>query len=400
MALTEIAIRNAKPREKPYKLTDADGLYLLINPNGSRLWRLKYRFDGREKVSALGAYPETTLAQARVKRAEEKATLKSGKDPNAQRKLDKLTKKSTSENTFRVLAEEWLARQVKQERAEVTVSKSRWLLEMTFPDIGDRPISAITPPELLSVLRKPEGRGHRETARRMRSVCGRVFRYAIQEGKAERDPTPDLKGALMSPVVKHHAAIVDPKGVGELLRAIDGYTGSPITLAALRLAPLVFVRPGELRHAEWNEFVFDGDQPEWLIPISKMKMRMAPHRTALSRQALAIIEGLRPLTGSGKYLFPSVRSAVRPMSENTTTAALRRLGYTTDEMTSHGFRSIATVRLNEMKKWHPDAIERQLSHLEENKTRDAYNYLAEYWEERVEMMQYWADYLDGLRSGS
>jgi integrase len=398
MPLTEIAIRNAKPREKPFKLTDADGMFLLVNPNGSRLWRLKYRVDGREKLLALGAYPETTLAQARTARAAAKATMRDGKDPGAQRKLDKLTKKAVAGNTFRALAEDWLMQEAKRGHAEITINKKRWLIEMTLPDIGDRPISEITPPELLAVLRKLEARGHLESARRMRSVCSQVFRYAIFEGKAERDPTADLRGALIAPTVTHHAAIVEPKAVGALLRALDGYQGSPITLAALRLAPLVFLRPGELRQAEWVEFYFEGERPEWRLPSHKMKMRR-PHRVPLARQALAIIESLRPLTGSGRYVFPSIRTLVRPMSENTLNAGLRRLGYAGDEMTSHGFRSIATVRLNEAKRWHPDAVERQMAHLDKNAVRQAYNSQAEYWDERVEMMQWWADYLDKLRDG-
>ena len=253
---------------------------------------------------------------------------------------------------------------------------------------------AITAPELLAALRKIEARGHYETARRARSMSGRIFRYAIATGRAERNPAADLEGALITPKVTHHAALIEPTAIGGLLRAIDGYTGSPIVREALRLLPLVFVRPIELRHARWVDIDFQ--QARWSIPAAIMKMR-APHIVPLSRQALAIIDGMRPLTGDAPYLFPSMRTCDRPVSENTLNAALRRLGYTGDEMTSHGFRSMASTRLNETGRWNPDAIERQLAHGERNTVRAAYNH-AQHLKERIEMMQAWADYLDGLRS--
>ena len=268
------------------------------------------------------------------------------------------------------------------------------MLEFAYPAIGDRPIAEITAPELLSVLRKAEAGGRFETARRLRSTCGMVFRYAIATGRGERDPSVDLRGALTAPKVTHRPAIVDPADIGALLRAVEDYDGLPLTKAALKLAPLVFVRPGELRRAEWAEF--DLERAEWRIPAAKMKMRRL-HRVPLSKQALAIIHDLRPFSGGGQWLFPSVRSTSRPMSENTLNAALRRLGYSKEQMTAHGFKGLASTRLNEMGRWSPDAIERQLAHQESDDVRHAYMHAAEFWSERVRMMQAWADYLDELR---
>ena len=377
---------------KANQTLDSGGLYLLIAPHGSKLWRLAYRFGGKQKTLAIGAYPTVTLKAARDKREEAKRLLANGIDPSTQRRLDKQIK--STGNTFKAVAEEVLAKQEKEKRADATLTKKRWLLDFAYPALGDRPIAEITALEVLSVLRQVEARGRYETARRLRSTCGMVFRYAVATGRAERDPSADLRGALTSPKVSHRAAIVDPVGIGALLRAIDGYDGLSVTKAALRLAPLVFVRPGELRHAEWAEF--DLAAAEWRIPAAKMKMRRA-HRVPLSRQALEILRDLQPITGGGRFLFPSVRSIVRPMSENTLNAALRRLGYGTDEMTAHGFRAMASTRLNEMSGWNPDAIERQLAHQEQDQVRRAYVHLAEYWPERVKMMQAWADYLDELR---
>jgi integrase len=390
--LNDTRVRATKPCQRPIKLSDSGGLYLLIAPHGSKLWRLAYRFGGKQKTLAIGAYPTFTLKAARDKREEAKRLLASGVDPSTQRRLDKQI--ASTGNTFKAVAEEVLAKLEKEGRADVTLTKKRWLLDFAYPAFGDRPIAQITAPEVLSVLRRVEARGRYETARRLRSTCGMVFRYAIATGRAERDPSSDLRGALTSPKVNHRAAIVDPVGIGALLRAIDGYDGLPMTKAALRLAPLVFVRPGELRHAEWAEF--DLAAAKWRMPPAKMKMRRA-HRVPLSRQALEILRDLQPISGSGRFLFPSVRSTVRPMSENTLNAALRRLGYGTDEMTAHGFRAMASTRLNEMSEWNPDAIERQLAHQEQDGVRRAYLHAAEYWPERVKMMQAWADYLDELR---
>jgi integrase len=390
--LNDTRVRTAKPGQGPIKLSDGGGLYLLIAPHGSKLWRLAYRFGGKQKTLAIGVYPTVKLKAARDKREEAKRLLANGIDPSTQRRLDKQI--ASTGNTFKAVAEEVLAKLEKEGRADVTLTKKRWLLDFAHPALGDRPIAEITAPEVLLVLRRVEARGRYETARRLRSTCGMIFRYAIATGRAQRDPSADLRGALTSPKVNHRAAIVDPVGIGALLRAIDGYDGLPITKAALRLAPLVFVRPGELRHAEWTEF--DLAAAEWRIPAEKMKMRR-PHRVPLSRQALAVLGDLQPMSGSGHFLFPSVRSTVRPISENTLNAALRRLGYGTDDMTAHGFRAMASARLNEMSGWNPDAIERQLAHQEQNDVRRAYVYAAEYWPERVKMMQAWADYLDELR---
>ena len=390
--LNDTRVRTIKPSKRPIKLSDSGGLYLLIAPHGSKLWRLAYRFGGKQKTLAMGAYPTITLKAARDKREEAKRLLANGIDPSTQRRLDKQI--ASTGNTFKAVAEEVLAKLEKEGRADATLTKKRWLLDFAYPAFGDRPIAEITAPEVLSVLRRVEARGRYETARRLRSTCGTIFRYAIATGRAERDPSADLRGALTSPKVNHRAAIVDPVGIGALLRAIDGYDGLAMTKAALRLAPLVFVRPGELRHAEWAEF--DLAAAEWRIPAAKMKMRR-PHRVPLSRQALDVLRDLQPISGGGRFLFPSVRSTVRPMSENTLNAALRRLGYGTDEMTAHGFRAMASTRLNEMSGWNPDAIERQLAHQEQDDVRRAYVHAAEYWPERVKMMQAWADYLDELR---
>ena len=396
MPLTDIAVRRAKGRVTPYKLADGGGLYVLVRSGDARYWRMDYRWAGKRRTLALGVYPSVSLAAAREKRDQARKLLASGVDPSAQRKLERLAAKAAADNTFRLIAEEWMAKLAREGRAGATLGKVKWLLELTYSEIGERPVAAITPPELLTVLRRVEARGHYETARRLRSTCGQVFRYAIATGRAERDPSADLRGALTAPKVKHRAAVIEPKAIGALLRAIDGYDGQPITLAALKLAPLLFVRPGELRRAEWSEFDLDG--AEWRIPGAKMKMGL-PHRVPLSRQALAVLRGLHPITGGGRYLFPSVRSVARPMSENTLNAALRRLGYSKDEATTHGFRSTAAVRLNEMGRWNPDAIERQLAHQEANAVRRAYTHAAEFWAERREMMQVWADQLDHWREG-
>ena len=394
--LTDTAIRKAKPADKPRRLFDGGGLYLEIVPAGGKWWRLKYRFGGKEKRLALGTYPDVGLVDARMRRDEARKLLATGVDPSEQRKAEKVERIKAAEiaaDTFEKVARDWMAR---QDVAEITKLKNQWILEtFLFPEIGALPIGTITPRVLLDALRKIEGAGKLDTASRAKVKVGQVFRWAILEGKAEADPTASLRGALKQPKAKHHAAITDPMKVGELLRAIDGYTGQPVTLAALKLAPLVFVRPGELRMAEWSEFDLDG--AVWRIPGERMKMKAA-HIVPLSSQAVTVLRELQLLTGSGHYVFPGIRSASRPMSENTVSAALRRLGYGKDEMTGHGFRSMAASRLNEMG-WNADAIERQLAHAESNKVREAYTHAAQYLDERKRMMQGWADYLDALRAG-
>lgn len=393
--LTAVAAKNAKPKAKPYKLAAGGGLYLEVMPNGSKYWRMKYRVAGREKRLALGVYPEVTLADAGSARDRARATLRVGRDPSGEKRERKTLDKLAAANTFQAVAREWLGKQ-KHRLAAITWEKVEWMLEKNaFPWIGTRPISAIKAPELLDVLQRMEKRGRLETAQRVKQVCGQVFRYAIATSRAEHDITADLRGAIATPKTRHHASVTDPAKVGELLRAIHGYSGSFITFCALRLAPLVFTRPGELRKAAWPEFDFD--KAEWRIPAERMKMGEM-HIVPLSTQALAIIREIEPLTGTGQYVFPSVRSRRRPMSENTINGALRRLGYASGEMTGHGFRSMASTLLNEQG-WNRDAIERQLAHAERDQIRAAYNY-AEHLPERRKMMQAWADYLDGLREGA
>lgn len=395
--LTDTAIRKTKPTGKPQKLTDGAGMYLLMKPDGGRYWRMDYRHAGKRKTLALGVYPTVGLADARQRREDARRLLANGADPMDVRKQAKHEAAAADRaegETFEAIAREWMAR---QDVAEVTANKTRWLMESyLFPEIGALPIVDITPRVLLDALRKIEATGLLETARRAKMKAGQVMRYALLEGKTDTDPTGALKGALKAPTQKHHAALTDPKLIGGLLRAIDGYTGRFVTLKALQMAPLVFVRPGELRAAEWLEF--DLDDGVWRIPAERMKMKAA-HLVPLSTQTVEILRELQPLTGGCRYLFPGLRTASRPMSENTVNAALRALGYSGDEMTGHGFRSMAATRLNEMG-WKPDAIERQLAHAETNKVREAYTHAAQYLEERTRMMQAWADYLDGLRSGA
>ena len=390
MALTDTAIRSAKPRAKKFKLSDGRGLQLIVSPTGAKLWRLAYRYQGKQKSLALGAYPDVTLAEARAACDVARKHLAAGLDPSIKRKLDR----QSAANTFRLIAEELLAKFEREGRAPATLAKQRWLLDFAFAKFGDRPIAEITAPEVLLALRPIEARGNYETARRLRSTCGMVFRYAVATGRAQRDPTGDLRGALTTPKVKHRAAIIEPNAIGGLLRAIDDYDGYKVVRAALRLVALVFVRPGELRHAEWTEIDFEA--VEWRIPAEKMKMRR-PHRVPLSRQAIALLRDLHELTQYSRWVFPSIKSGLRPLSENTLNAALRRLGYGPDEMTAHGFRAMAATRLSEIGQWKPDVIERQLAHEEQNAVRRAYTHGAEYWPERVAMMQVWADYLDELR---
>jgi len=393
MALTDTAIRNAKPRAKAFKLADAAGLYLEVMPNGSRYWRMRYRYAGKDTRLALGVYPEVTLAEARLKRDAARATLRDGRDPGAERKADKVRRVIAAGSTFEAVSREWMATQ-KRKLAPATFAKSQWLLDQVIPWLGSRPIAEIEPPELLAALKRIEARGANETAHRTKEKCGQVFRYAIAHGTAKRDPSADLRGALAPIVRTSRAAITDPAKVGALLRAIDGYGGQHVTRCALRIAPLLFVRPGELRAMEWAEL--DLNAAQWRIPAHRMKMR-EEHVVPLSSQAVAILRELQPLTGRGRYCFPNLRTAAAPMSENTINAVLRSLGYDKDTMTGHGFRAMASTRLNELG-WQPDVIERQLAHAERNKVRAAYN-RAQYMAEREQMMQAWADYLDSLRTG-
>ncbi|MGH8578103.1 MAG: tyrosine-type recombinase/integrase [Gammaproteobacteria bacterium] len=391
MPLTDRAIRSAKPQEKPIKLFDGGGLYLLLNPNGSRWWRLRYRVAGKAKGLSLGTFPAVSLKQARVRRDEARKQLAAGIDPSAARKAQK----AAAADSFEAVAREWHCKRAPGWAPGHADRILAALRKDVFPWLGTRGVREIQAPELLAVLRRIEARGAIDTAHRVLQNCGQVFRFAVATGRAARDPAADLRGALVTVRGSHFASITEPKAIGALLRAIDGYQGTFPVRCALRLAPLTFVRPGELRAAEWPEF--DLDAAEWRIPAERMKMR-AIHIVPLSAQAVGILRELHPLTGTGHYVFPSVRTPTRPMSENTVNAALRRLGYAKDEMTGHGFRSMASTLLNEQG-WHRDAIERQLAHGERDAVRAAYNY-AEHLPERRDMMQSWANCLDGLKSGA
>jgi integrase len=392
MPLSDVAIRAAKPREKAYKMFDERGLFLLVTATGSKLWRFKYRFDGREKLLSFGSFPDVPLRVARDKRDEARRTLSAAEpmDPSAKRQAERAARA----DTFGLIAEEWL-----QTKRKV-LTEGTWqrdhvqLTKVVGPSLGNRPIAGIEAAELLTVLRRLEARGVRDTTHRVRAVVGRVFRYAIATGRAKHDISMDLRGALAPRATRNHPSITDPVKVGELLRAIEGYEGQAATHAALRIAPYVFVRPGELRAAEWSEVDFDA--AEWRIPGKRMKMG-EQHIVPLARQAIAILRELQPLTSSGRYCFPALGPGVRPLSDNTLNAALRRLGYSGDEHTAHGFRSMASTLLNEQG-WHPDLIELQLAHAERNKVRAAYN-KAQRLAERRTMMQAWADYIDGLKTG-
>lgn len=396
MALSNTAIKNAKPKDKIYKLYHEKGLYLEVTPKGSKRWRFKYRFNDKEKRISLGVYPDTSLAKAVKKRDEARERVADGIDPSAHKKAQKASDAAAAENSFETITREWHQKFTNNWTENHAKRILRRFEADVFPWIGKQPISEITAPELLNVIRRIESRGAIETAHRALQSCGQVFRYGVATSRCLRDISSDLKGAISPTQVKHHASITDPREISKLLRAIESYEGHFVTKCALKLTPLLFVRPGELRHAEWHEF--DLENAEWRIPAEKMKAR-APHIVPLSAQALAILEEIRPLTERySKYVFPSIRSQKRPMSENTITGALRRLGYTKDEMTAHGFRSMASTLLNEQG-WHHDAIERQLAHAERNTVRAAYNY-AEYLPERRKIMQHWANYLEQLRDGA
>ena len=370
--LSDARIRRTKAGATPVRLSDGDGLYLLVQPCGSALWRFDYILAGRRNTLSLGAYPEVSLTLARQRRAEARAKVAAGVDPSRERQAAR--EAAAQAMTFGEVADEWLARQ-KHVLAPVTFEKATWMLKaLVGPWLGRRPIAEIEPPELLSVLRRIESRGKHETAHRTKQRCGQVFRYAIATGRAQRDPSADLRDALTPVRSKHRAAVTHPEQVGELLNAIDGFNGTFVVKSALQLAPLVFVRPGELRKAEWREI--DLEAAEWRIPAERMKMREA-HIVPLSTQAVAILQELRPLTEHSRYVFPSIRTITRPMSDGTINAALRRLGYDSDQHVGHGFRAMASTLLNEMG-WAPDVIERQLAHQGTNAIRRAYTHAAEY----------------------
>lgn len=393
--LSDVQIARVKPQAKQITLFDGGGLFLLVTPTGGKLWRLKYRFGGKGKLLALGAYPAISLVEARRRRDEAKKNIAHGIDPAGLRKAQKQADTEEKE-TFEVIAREWYEKFL-HTWVKGHADKTLNLMEKDlFPWIGKHPISSITPPELLAVLRRIESRGALDTAHRARGLLGRIFRYAVATGRAERDQAADLRGALPPPKEGHHAAITDPKEVAPLLRALDSYQGHFVVKCALRLAPMLFVRPGELRQAEWSEI--DLEEATWNIPAEKMKMK-EPHLVPLSKQAVAILRELKELTGTSKYVFPSGRSYARPMSNNAILAALRRMGYDKETMSGHGFRAMARTILDEVLHVRPDYIEHQLAHAVKDPNGRAYNRTA-HLDERRKMMQRWADYLDSIKAGA
>ncbi len=396
MALKDAEIRALQAIDRPVRKADGKGLYVEVFPNGSKLWRLKYRMAGKEKRLALGAYPEITLAEARKRRDSARRQIDEGIDPSIARKRAKAAAMVSAHDSFDPIAREYIEKMAKEGRAEATLRKARWFADLLQPAIGTMPVSEVDPQLLLAALKKLEAKGNYETAKKTRSFASRVFCYAVATGRAKADPAALLKGALISPKARHYAAILDPAKLGELLRAIDDFSGSPITRFALQLAPHVFVRPGELRHAEWNEI--DLGEAVWRIPAGKMKARRE-HSVPLSRQVIALFRDLRALTGPKGFVFPALHTTRRPMSENTVNAAFRRMGFDKDEVTAHGLRSTASTLLNESGLWNPDAIERALAHGFSNAVRGAYH-RGQHWEERVRMAQWWSDFLDQRREGA
>lgn len=402
LKLTDIALRSVKPAAKPFKVFDGGGLYLIVNPDGSRWWRFKYRFGGKEKLIAFGTYPEVKLKEARDRRDRARAQLRDGIDPSAARKAERAARIDRESGSFELVAREWY---VKQSARWVETGGQRVLRRLeryVFPRVGAKAVRDLVAPDLLDVLQRIETKGHPETAHRVRQYLGAIFRYAVATHRTTHDPTTALKGALAPAPNRHFSSITNPKMAGELLRTIRGYAGSDIVRCALEFLPLVFVRPGELRAARWEEFTFDLtdhapgrgiESPEWRIPAARMKMR-EQHIVPLSKQAVAILRELHAFTGPAGFLFPSVRSATRPMSENTINSALRAMGYAQDQMTGHGFRHMASTLLHEQG-YRSEWIERQLGHGDRNAIRARYNF-AEYLPERRKMMQEWADYLDCL----
>ena len=394
MALTDTAIRNAKAGERPHKLFDGRGLYLLIMPGGGRWWRLKYRFTSKEKLISLGTYPEISLRQARQRRDQARKLLAESVDPGAERKSKKSKLAAEASSSFEAVAREWFEKFSPGWAVTHAHTVIRRLEANAFPTIGTTPVADITPVELLAVLRRVEARGAVSTAHRIKQIFGQVFRFAIATGRASRDPSADLRGALAPERERHFGALTNPSDVAGLMRAIGGYQGSFVVKCALYFSALTFGRPGEIRRAEWKEM--DIGESLWRISAERMKMRRE-HLVPLSGQALSILQKLQPLTGSGRYVFPNGRVASRPMSENAITAGLRYMNYQRGQMTAHGFRTLASTLLKEQG-WPADAIERQLAHAERDQVRGAYN-RAEYLAERRRMMQAWADYLDGLVTG-
>lgn len=393
MALTAIAIAKAKAIEKPLKLADGDGLHLLVRPAGGKLWRFRYRFNGKENMLALGSFPEVTLLEARRRRDDARKLLAEGADPAVKKRLDRIAAAHSARNTFGLVADEYLANQEANGAATATMAKLRWMLKDLAKPLERRPAADVSPAEILDLLKRIEKTGRRETARRLRGVIGSVFRYAVVTLRAANDPTLALRGALLRPQVRHRPALTDEKALGALMLAIDEYDGWPTLRAALQLLALTMTRPGDVRGMRRSEIDFG--RAVWRIPAERMKMRR-PHDVPLSRQAVSVLNDVWPLSAGGDLVLPSIRSAQRPLSENALNSALRRMGYGRDEVTAHGFRSSASTILNE-RGFEPDVIEAALAHQDENEIRRAYN-RASYWPERVALLQAWADLLDSFRS--
>ena len=396
MPLTDIALKNLKPSDRPYKVSDANGLYILVKPNGTKHWRMKYRFMGKEKLMAYGPYPLISLKEAREKRDRDKKLLIEGIDPSAVKKERKLATLVAERGRFDCVAAELLEKNRLEGRAEKTIKKKAWLIDIANKDLGERSIVEITAGEVLAALKKQEKLGNLETASRLRTTIGEVFRYAVASGLATNDPTQALKGALIRKQVQSRAAITDRKRLGDLLRAIDTYSGYRVVKLGLRLLALLHVRPGELRFAGWDEFDFVA--AKWTIPAERTKTRRE-HIAPLPRQAIEVLEELKPLSHPKALVLPSQSLKIKPLSENTFNQAIRNMGFEKSEMTSHGFRATFSTLANESGLWNPDAIERALAHLEGNEVRRAYARGA-YWEERVRMAQWWADELDVLQRGA
>lgn len=396
MPLSDTKIRNLKSREKPYKVSDFEGLFVLVKLSGSKSWRFKYRLDGKEGLLVIGDYPAIGLAQARKARDAAKALLAQGRDPNEAKQDDKRVRLEAKGHTFAKIGDAFLEKQRKEGKSQATLNKTEYHLKLASRDFGLKPITEITAPMILKTLRKVETKGNYETAHRLRARIGSIFRYAVASGLAQADPTYALRDALIRPTRVHRAAITEPRALGGLMREIDVFDGQVTTRIGLQLLAILAQRPGEIRHARWTEF--DVENAIWSIPGAKMKMRR-DHLVPLPPQALALLYELRGVTGESEYLFPSLRSWHRPISENTLNGALRRMGYSGDEMTAHGFRATFSTLANESGLWNPDAIERSLAHVEKNEVRRAYA-RGEHWEERVRLAEWWAQFLDQIRKGN
>ena len=396
MALSDTTIKNAQPRAKAYKLYDSDGLFLSVTAAGGKFWRFKFKFGGKEQLLSLGKYPDIGLKKARELRGKARETVADGKNPSTEKQRAAVAASISAGNTFKAVAQEYIDKSAREGLAQVTIRKSQWFISLMTPSLGSRPIADIEPFELLAAIKKIEAKGNLHTAKRALELSNRVFRYAIATARARTNPAQDLRGALVAGKTHHHAAILDKANLSKLLKAIDQYSGQAVTLWALKISPHVFLRPGELRQAKWEDIDFE--QAVWRVPLEIQKMRREDHHVPISRQVNEMLVELKLLTGQGEYLFPATTTPKRPMSENTVNQASRRMGFSDKEMTAHGFRSTASTMLNESGKWQVDAVEKSLSH-KIHGTRGDYNRGA-YWEERVAMAQWWSDHLDLVRDGA